>query len=778
MNQNLHCPTSTHHTRLSALLVLLALGALTGCPSEEREVLEIEDPDASDEQDSGDAGGEVVDVPLPSSDWCDRVVPGPSVGSATTSAAVDLARAHALVRFFGVHEGYVDADTALAGALEGWSDPSVVPDLSAYASGLPGVCALAASDAALEPTRVETRGAIAFVRPGVGAPELTDAHAVVVLDLRDLPNTPELEGALVETLSAVLTGALDRPERDARQHNGMIDEAFAPRNGGRNIYTMELARLTRDIVPGQASKARPIVVWTGAKMAPAAAEFAWTLRQSSRAWLVGEDVLAEVAESHWTSHGPGVGLAMRAWNLGVGLSRWGDTLAADARILSLEDSRWEETTWSDTPPEAAVEAATREPVHAFDPIAQRPAATLSLGTMRASAIVAYGAADMFFPFFDVVGRGIDGTLTEVLSTFEDADSVRRGVLDEALLRIANDLHDGHAWVSDRSFDQTSRLYGNGVFPVRLDVLDGRPVVTWTAVPGLEVGDALVALDDEPIMDVYARMGDLVSNATTEAGWASTSYQMLWQPQAFTLRVEGMDGQERDVLVEPVAWDQSFADELYTQPWTRPSGTLDDLGAPDVLYLNLDGPILTSDAQLYALLPQLADADRVIVDLRGYPALFLSILDLLGTLIGESYSGPLFATPIRSGPVDWVEDDTTDAPYPGPHDGIVYTGKTVLLVDVWTQSKPENFAMGLVTQGAVTVVGRPSSGSNGNITGLQLPGDFAMTFTGLGVRFPDGSTFHGVGIQPDVRSERSRQDVVDGVDRVLLDAIDVVRDDAR
>ena len=135
MNTNLHHPTSTSRVLLSALF---ALGALTGCPSEEPEIVEIDPPDASGEPDAGegDAGGE-VEAPLPSADWCDRIVAGPSAGSG--AAAIDLARAHALVRFFGVHEGYVDADTALAGALEGWSDPSAVPDLSAYARALPGV---------------------------------------------------------------------------------------------------------------------------------------------------------------------------------------------------------------------------------------------------------------------------------------------------------------------------------------------------------------------------------------------------------------------------------------------------------------------------------------------------------------------------------------------------------------------------------------------------------------------------------------------------------------
>ena len=47
------------------------------------------------------------------------------------------------------------------------------------------------------------------------------------------------------------------------------------------------------------------------------------------------------------------------------------------------------------------------------------------------------------------------------------------------------------------------------------------------------------------------------------------------------------------------------------------------------------------------------------------------------------------------------------------------------------------------------VGRQSAGTNGNITGVQLPGAFAFSFTGMKVTHADGSPFLGLGIVPDV-----------------------------
>ena len=74
---------------------------------------------------------------------------------------------------------------------------------------------------------------------------------------------------------------------------------------------------------------------------------------------------------------------------------------------------------------------------------------------------------------------------------------------------------------------------------------------------------------------------------------------------------------------------------------------------------------------------------------------------------------------------------------------------------------------------VAVVGHRSAASNGNISGVQLPGGFAFNYTGMEVQYPDGGQFHGVGIEPDVLVPITAEDLRDGVDRDLLEAIDLL-----
>jgi C-terminal processing protease CtpA/Prc len=82
---------------------------------------------------------------------------------------------------------------------------------------------------------------------------------------------------------------------------------------------------------------------------------------------------------------------------------------------------------------------------------------------------------------------------------------------------------------------------------------------------------------------------------------------------------------------------------------------------------------------------------------------------------------------------------------------------------------------LVGAGRLTaVVGeQPSAGTNGNITGVQLPGGFAFSYTGMRVLNPNGSRHHGIGIVPTVDTALSPADLRDGVDRDLLAAIEML-----
>ena len=82
---------------------------------------------------------------------------------------------------------------------------------------------------------------------------------------------------------------------------------------------------------------------------------------------------------------------------------------------------------------------------------------------------------------------------------------------------------------------------------------------------------------------------------------------------------------------------------------------------------------------------------------------------------------------------------------------------------------------LVDADRVTVIGRNSAATNGNITGVNLPGGFAFSFTGMDVRHSDPamSVFHGVGIVPATETVLTPGDFAAGIDPELIEAIGVL-----
>jgi C-terminal processing protease CtpA/Prc len=72
-----------------------------------------------------------------------------------------------------------------------------------------------------------------------------------------------------------------------------------------------------------------------------------------------------------------------------------------------------------------------------------------------------------------------------------------------------------------------------------------------------------------------------------------------------------------------------------------------------------------------------------------------------------------------------------------------------------------------------IVGGPTAGTNGNVNPLQLPGGYAVGWTGMRVLKHDGSRHHGVGIAPTVPAERTRAGVAAGRDELLERALEVV-----
>ncbi|WP_275900272.1 S41 family peptidase [Pyxidicoccus trucidator] len=696
-----------------------------------------------------------VEVPAPQAiDWCPYVAAGPP---GTAPGALAMSSAHALVRFFSPGSHYVALDAALVRALEG---PTVDWDAAArvYAEALESVCALeTVAEAPLPAVSVEDLGGIAVIHPGTGDVTLPAGARAVAIDLRVLPAAPGLEEALGRAISAASTGAVARVNYRVRVHKGLMDEV-------REESAYSNTTTSQSSPPYTASGAAelPVALLTSPTLAPAAARFAVDLRAAGRAWLFGEPVATAVAESRWVPIGAR-GLAIRVLQLEDSAGPLPDLLPADRALQgALADSLRElPTLGAPTSLDRSVPAARAKMERRRPQEESRPTVGESPGIARASLVIAHGAMRRFFPYFPVVGDGIDARLEETLAAV-DAAPVSRERLIQHMRRFGAVLQDGHNFVFAANPPTI------GYLPALFTEVQGEAVVRRSMEPGMRPGDTLVRIGPRSAADWYAEELARTSAATPGYRFDLATRRLREMTGPLALGLRALDGSERTVEVQPQP--SSSLTGLGSLGPERPAGWLDDLGAPSLYYLNLDTAVLDRMEDFRQSMTEATKARGLVVDMRGYPGGINHYL-VAAHLIQQPFVSPLFRYTRWTGPDQRsTEDENLNFE---PVTASAFTGPIVLLVGPHSVSAAENFAIMLVATKRVRVVGQRSAGTNGNITTLLLPGFIQFLFTGMEVLHPDGSTFHGVGIVPDVEAAPTAEDIATGRDPELLKAIELL-----
>jgi len=108
---------------------------------------------------------------------------------------------------------------------------------------------------------------------------------------------------------------------------------------------------------------------------------------------------------------------------------------------------------------------------------------------------------------------------------------------------------------------------------------------------------------------------------------------------------------------------------------------------------------------------------------------------------------------------------------------VFTGRLIVLIDQGCASACEDFVMPLSMSGRATLVGEPTLGSTGQPYMHNFGNGMSFRISTKRVYFPDGRTFEGVGIRPDVAVEPTPADLRAKRDVMLERALELARANA-
>lgn len=156
----------------------------------------------------------------------------------------------------------------------------------------------------------------------------------------------------------------------------------------------------------------------------------------------------------------------------------------------------------------------------------------------------------------------------------------------------------------------------------------------------------------------------------------------------------------------------------------------------------------------------ANCDNIIFDLRGY-IVDPDFQNIVSNIAQQDISTSHIFIPeiIKPDSIRWVAQPGFYTSY----NTALSRSNLFFLTSGTTQSAPETL-LDLVKSFCIgTIVGEATSGANGNMNFLELPGEMLVTFSGYKVLNSDGTAHHNIGVQPDYPVEFTVQHITDRED---------------
>jgi carboxyl-terminal processing protease len=339
-----------------------------------------------------------------------------------------------------------------------------------------------------------------------------------------------------------------------------------------------------------------------------------------------------------------------------------------------------------------------------------------------------------------------------------------GILKEA----AALLNDGHTGVNGGTATDQPAL--------RIQPIEGRPILTAIGdVPrlkaaGLKLGMELISVDGVPADAVRKKLEPVVGASTSQSRAQSVDAMLLSGAPHST--VNAVFRNTTGSTVDADFQRDSMTLPAKAFPWRKASFEYRELPG-NIAYVALnsfgsDNVVKAFDRNFDAI----RKASGIIIDVRengggssnyGY--------DIIARLIGpdtilktSTWRTRDYKPTFRA----WGRPETW---HEGTHDDIKsrgdnpFLGPVVVLIGPNTFSAAEDFLVPLKFAHRATLIGSPSGGSTGQPLGIALFQCSARICTKWD-RFPDGTEFVGVGVQPDIAIAPTIADIANSRDPAL------------
>lgn len=376
----------------------------------------------------------------------------------------------------------------------------------------------------------------------------------------------------------------------------------------------------------------------------------------------------------------------------------------------------------------------------------------------------WNAVDSYSPNRNLTDRPWDEILAEYIALAFD-----RSISFSALYsRMVSELCDTHV------NSLYSTIFGGRFVPLVCRFAEDRLFVTDTCSivsNNFAVSDEIILIDSISPIDRLNKLASYIPHSNRNSLLRDGSYATLVTAKKEVQIKYVREGKTFTTEISSVEGDK-FVSRIYSSLYAPPRPQL-EVVANGIARINI-GSLTCKDEQ--NLENFLASYDKLIIDLRAYPAEYDVIHKLFPTyFFSKAREAAEVLLPQADCPGSFIRSTLLTGKTANPDK--LYGGKIVLLVNACTQSMSEYFAMFLQTIPGVVTIGSQTAGADGNVTRIQLP-YAAFNLTGLGVCYPDGTNAQRNGVKIDMIVEPTAEGMIRGGDEQLQTAIDYLQGEHR
>lgn len=376
----------------------------------------------------------------------------------------------------------------------------------------------------------------------------------------------------------------------------------------------------------------------------------------------------------------------------------------------------------------------------------------------------WNAVDSYSPNRNLTDRPWDDILAEYIALAFD-HSISFSALYSRMVSELCDTHVNSLY---------SPIFGGRFVPLVCRFAEDRLFVTDTCSivsNNLAVGDEIILIDSISPIDRLNELASYIPHSNRNSRLRDGSYATLITAKKKVQIKYVREGKIFTTEISSVEGDK-FVSRIYSSLYAPPRPEL-EVVANGIARINI-GSLTCKDEQ--NLKNFLASYDKLIIDLRAYPAEYDVIHKLFPTyFFSKAWEAAEVLLPQADCPGSFIRSTLLTGKTANPDK--LYGGKIVLLVNACTQSMSEYFAMFLQTIPGVVTIGSQTAGADGNVTRIQLP-YAAFNLTGLGVCYPDGTNAQRNSVKIDMIVEPTAEGMIRGVDEQLQTTIDYLQGEHR